>query len=388
MCVAAPGALDVHDMAGANAQALASAIAAARDTLNAPDESRRNTTIVLKFPAGTADFASGAATADAARVVIDVSTLHPGPHGRLIIAGAGPAATLFRFSPDQVQILGRDTNRFSLIGVHMDVPELGATQGHVVRPADGSVPDNVVAVDIDPGYPGFEPYPAGLYSETAPGNGRYLRKYVSDSTVCHLDFASPIRLVPFVAVRAAPGHPGRWLLTLLMRRNSRFTENPFADGDLVGIKSGAGGGTPYRFLGGSDIDFDHVLWTGRSRGVFRGGANFIHITDSAIRVPAPRNGHPACLSSSGGGPQIGQPDDVPTWGNVIDGFHAENTGDDSIAVFNSHDPTGRLGTRISNSFITDSFARGILLYHSPVPPNALEGNTIKYCEPAACVLQK
>jgi len=67
-----------------------------------------------------------------------------------------------------------------------------------------------------------------------------------------------------------------------------------------------------------------------------------------------------CLSTSGGGPQLGQPHDQPIHNVTVENLRAENTGDDSIAFFNVAS-----GGVVRNCKISDSFARGILLYNSP-----------------------
>ena len=41
-----------------------------------------------------------------------------------------------------------------------------------------------------------------------------------------------------------------------------------------------------------------------------------------------------CLSTSGGGPQIGQPCDGVISNVIVENLVAENTGDDSVAFFN------------------------------------------------------
>jgi parallel beta-helix repeat protein len=95
-----------------------------------------------------------------------------------------------------------------------------------------------------------------------------------------------------------------------------------------------------------------------------------------------------CLSSSGGGPQvdtefrkisicllcfqIGQPMDKPVYNVTIENLTAENTGDDSIALFNVAD-----GGLIQKCTVKDSYARGILLRSSP--NTTLTENTLVRC---------
>jgi hypothetical protein len=84
----------------------------------------------------------------------------------------------------------------------------------------------------------------------------------------------------------------------------------------------------------------------------------VKILNSAILRDPPVNGRVPCLASAAGGPQIGQPRDAPTTGDVVQNFTASGTGDDALAFFNAS------GT-VSNVTIADSFARGILLVRSP-----------------------
>jgi len=79
-----------------------------------------------------------------------------------------------------------------------------------------------------------------------------------------------------------------------------------------------------------------------------------------------------CLSTSGGGPQLGQPHDQPIHNVTVENLRAENTGDDSIAFFNVAS-----GGVVRNCKISDSFARGILLYNSST--TLLEGNEVERC---------
>ena len=70
--------------------------------------------------------------------------------------------------------------------------------------------------------------------------------------------------------------------------------------------------------------------------------------------------------------QIGQPHDDPIHNVTVENLIAENTGDDSIALFNVAS-----GGVIRNCQIKDSFARGILLYNSR--NTKLINNTVIRC---------
>jgi len=130
------------------------------------------------------------------------------------------------------------------------------------------------------------------------------------------------------------------------------------------------GGQAYWLHGGSDILFKDVTWTHKTRGVFRGGFDNIRFVNCVTDRAAPIHGQTPCLASPGGGPQIGQPHDPKTRGNLVDGCRFIASGDDAVAFFNAE------GT-IRNCLITDAFARGILLFHSP--DTVLENNTVLRC---------
>jgi hypothetical protein len=387
VCLAAPAGIEIVDMSHANLLNVKNAIASANTLFNSPNSSQQNTTVILKFPAGTYDFSNDTSVNNPVQCTqvgncpqtnsFDFSNTNPGPKGRLVIMGAGTDQTTFITNPSQTQFFTKNTSRLTIIGLHETMDRYDTSQGYVVNPQGNTYPPNVVVVDLDAGFPSLQTFPAGIFNPRTcgPGVGKYLRKYNSDGTICHIDYLSPISQQPFSNAQLMPeaGHPNRWWFTL-QNCNGVALPNPFADGDLIGVKSelGAGGG-PYNINLTTDLIFDHLLWTRRSRGAFAynsGFTGYIHIYDSSILTESPINGQPICMATSGGGPQIGQPGATNTWGNEVDGLYAENTGDDSIAVFNSFNPDMTLGTTISNSFITDSFARSINLNNSPYPvPN-------------------
>ena len=70
--------------------------------------------------------------------------------------------------------------------------------------------------------------------------------------------------------------------------------------------------------------------------------------------------------------QIGQPNDGSIHNVTVENLVAENTGDDSIALFNVAS-----GGIIKNCDIRDSFARGIFLYNSR--NTSLVNNTVVRC---------
>ena len=115
-----------------------------------------------------------------------------------------------------------------------------------------------------------------------------------------------------------------------------FTPN-YSPGDLIGIKSKCCGdprSTSYFFRESREIVFERVRWTRQSRGVFRLGTQDVTIKDCEIVREKPINGVGWCLSTSDGGPQFGQPNDVYMHKVRVENFYAENTGDDALAFFN------------------------------------------------------
>jgi hypothetical protein len=357
---------------------------------------KRDTTVVLKFAKGVFDFSKDGhgqtiycdpPGSCGGIPVLDLSDIEPGSNGRLLLLGAGPNQTQFIVGPDQIQFLGRQSRRITIAGINLRQDRLEASQGiqvsTSVRTPDGT--PNWVGIDIFPGFPQMQPYPLGLWtSETGPGGGHYLRRYLEHPS-CTIDAA--MRQYSYREVFHDPGIPDRWWFHL-------ERENPFNPdgGNLIGIKAKSGAGQAYVFSASNDIIFDDVRWTRRSRGVFLHGTINVQIFDSQIVPDPPILGVPVCMASSGGGPQFGLPDDPPTWGNVIDNFTAVNTGDDSIAIFNGHGPSGQAGFSIHGVAIRSSFARSINLFKTPydVPssydlPYGIDHWTLRHlsdCNPA------
>jgi len=309
--------------------AINAAIADAKTRLRANPDDR----ITLHLPAGVFMLTGSAS--------IDVSGVSPGPAGRLILQGAGPDRTTLVFETHRDEIFGRATSHVTFAGLHFTMGHMSVSQGVV----EDLQPDAVV-LRIDDGFP----TPAALYNPNWD-RGRYLRRCLRDGASSHLDQAPDNVQVPWT--NAEPAAEGRWRLSIRPRRGG----TAFRPGDLLAIKSKAEDGNAYRFLGGDDIVFDHVAWSRLTRGVFR-GVNHVQILNASILRDPPVWGRTPCLSSAAGGPQIGQPRDPPTSGDSVQNFTSAGTGDDSLAFFNA-------SGSVSNATISDSFARGILLYHSP-----------------------
>merc|ERR1712083_493416 len=92
-----------------------------------------------------------------------------------------------------------------------------------------------------------------------------------------------------------------------------------------------------------ELVFERIRWTRQSRGVFRLGTMDVKIRDCEIVRDPPIGNLGWCLSSSEGGPQFGQPNDVWMHKVRVENFYAENTGDDSIAFFNVRSQSPQIG---------------------------------------------
>ncbi len=305
-----------------------------------------NDTFVVVIDAGTHLLA---APPPRAKGVIDLSDIKPGPSGRLVFRGAGMDETVLVFDRSAVQIYGREVYRTSFIGMTMTYDRCRVSQGHVVSVGPGEV-----VLDIQSGFP----TPQDIYDPDS-NQGRYLRRYTDNRTdpqmVLENNDQVPWKNAELVSDR-------RWRLNL-----SRANVTPsYKAGDLIGIKS-KHDAYPYWLYGGSDFVFEDVKWLQESRGVFRGGFDRIRVSGCVVDRLPPIDGQVPCLSTPGGGPQIGQPDDPPTTNNLVENCRMTGTGDDSVAFFNGS------GT-VRNCVITDCFGRGIFLYNSP--DVVLENNTL------------
>jgi hypothetical protein len=292
--------------------------------------------------------------------IIDVSNIKPGsPDGRLIFQGGGQEgakATTLVFEDSVSSIYGRNVYQVAFQGFHMTRPALKVSQGIVVSSAPGSV-----TLDIQSGFPS----PHDIFDDWT--QGRYVRAYDNtnplDPQIIGFEAWPPPRNPQIAWKTAEPvdGHPDRWTLYF----NNKRQGSEYKPGDLIGIKS-KHGGQAYWFASGSDFVFEDIMWTGETRGVFRGGFDHIRISDCMINRADPINGQAPALSSPGGGPQIGQPNDPPVTDVVVENCYIEGTGDDAVGFFNA---TGVL----RNTVIHDAFTR-LLLYNSP--GIRLEGNTL------------
>lgn len=338
--------------------------------------------VTIVIPQGTYDFSGGPA-----KGVINVSGIQPGPHGQLIIKGAGTNLnsesdyTTLKFSRSAIQIYGMGASNVTFRGIHFTTVEPTVSQGYVV-----SVSPTEIALRVPPGFP----TPAEIF-DSGMTHGRYLRRCSAQERPPKIlqndNLQIPWKSVTKDAARSGPGGDV-WKFTLdTMNMNSPEIRAALAayakagTDQIVAIKSKSVGQT-YWFAKSDSITFDHVKWTRKSRGVFRLGSKNIRFDFAQIRrEKSPDPSQPYCLSTPEGGPQFGQPGDERTWGNTVDHFEAEGTGDDAIAFFNNSwdattgspstvgvplkGPDGRPASNIpSNVDIRDSFGRGILLFQS------------------------
>ena len=304
-----------------------------------------NDVIILDFPPGKFDLTHAPSHPEIRSemghsvVAISLDGVKPGPSGRLVFHGAGSNKTTLLFARDMTEFEGRGVYHVTVSGFHLASAGERTTQGHVV-----SVSPGIVVLDIQDGFP----TPAEIFNSEVD-QGRFLRRFTDSKTDPQM-IQDHNTQVAWVTARQISGQ--RWKFNLKGQDVA-----PYSPGNLIGVKSKVGG-QAYYFSGGSDFTFNDILWTQESCGDFRGGFDDVKVLNCEVKRSPPINGQTPCLSSPSGGPQIGQPRDPPTTGNVVDNYTSEGTGDDSIAFFNAS------GT-INNVTINDSFARGILLYHSP-----------------------
>lgn len=326
-----------------------------------------SSTYVLMIPAGTFDLTAIPAGTNP-KGVIDVSGIRPDLGGQFTIQGAGEDKTTLIMRDDKVNgsdifgIYGTDVYRTTFRGINFSRPHYKVSQGHVVSESKGKI-----VLDIQDGFPS----PLDIF-ETSWQQGDPVRRFLKQYT----DSTDNPRIIPedqgntqipWLSAAQVSGTPGRWEFALVQ---SNLTP-AYPVGALVGIKSKFNG-TAYWFCRGSDITFDHVRWTHEARGVFRCGINNVRVTNSSIVRPPPINGQAAALSTTGGGPQIGQPNDPQSSGHVVENNTFIATGDNSIAFFNASGV-------VRNNTIIDSFSPGILLYFSPdveLENNSILGTTI------------
>ncbi|MGC4016980.1 MAG: right-handed parallel beta-helix repeat-containing protein [Luteolibacter sp.] len=307
-----------------------------------------NDTVVLDFDAGVFKVEGK----DSDEGSIDLSGVNPGPEGRLVFQGAGMDKTVLVFSDNIAAISGRKVFRVTMAGMHMTREKYTVSQGLVVEASKGKL-----VLDIQEGFP----TPADIFS-AGSDQGRFLRRYTNSKEDPQLVVKDNAQIA---WLDAKPLGGRLWQLNLLKKN----LVPGYQKGELIGIKS-KHGGQAYWLMGGSDFIFQSVKWTQKTRGVFRGSFDKIQILDCVTDRAAPIAGQATCLASPEGGPQIGQPWDPPTKGNIVRNCRFVASGDDAVAFFHG---TGE----VSGCQIRDAFARGVLLADSAKV--VVKDNTLVRC---------
>lgn len=329
---------------GVSAKGIQDAVNAAKTHFdNAP-----NDVVILDFEKGSFPLED----VGPSKGTIDLSGVKPGPNGRLVFQGKGMDSTILVFADNKHALYGRDVCRVTFSDMHMTRKDYTVSQGLVVSTAPGKV-----VLDIQEGFP----TPAMIFDPQSD-QGRFLRRYTNSRT----DPQMILKDNDQIAWRRASHLVGQqWEIEF---KNKKVVAN-YSKGDLVGIKSKHGGQT-YWFMGGSDMLFQGVKWTQKTRGVFRAGFDKVQFVDCVTDRSPPINGQMPCLASPDGGPQIGQPNDPPITGNLVKNCRFIASGDDAVAFFNA-------GGVISGCYIRDAFCRGILAANSP--DVVLTNNTVIRC---------
>lgn len=339
---------DLQERWGVTQQGIINAIKEAKKHF----QSLPNDSIIILIPEGTFDIGGNKNHS------INISNIKPGQQGRLIFKGAGKDKTiLIATDREEHSIYGRDMYRITFEGIHFTRDYCTVLQGTVVSVATGEV-----ILDLHDGFP----TPDSLWQYGIVGDwGLYFKKYTNDIDNPQI-LTEDNDQIAWDKEGTYKIEGKRWKFAL---RQLHLTPD-YKPGDIIGIKLKHGGQT-YWLANGGGITFKDCKWTQKTRGVLRMGISNIKFID-CVTGRGPRvAGRVPCLASPGGGPQCGQPND-PVINNVL----IENcvfiaSGDDNVAFFNVN------GGIIKNCRITDSFARGIFLYHCQ--NICLKNNTVERC---------
>jgi hypothetical protein len=357
---------------GITAHSIAAGVSIARKLLN----NSQNSVTVL-FPPGVFQI-------DTDDVPFELSGISPSEGCRLTFRGAGMLDTVLAFDGRFNVIDGRNIYRTTISDVTFARRHLTTTQGVVVLSDEESL-----ELEIFPGFP-TPPSLMDRRSWIPPSEGRFFRRYELVGEAERV--VTPSVRPPPPSCRLAVGDRPRWPpvanwqvkwlnATLVSGRRWRFTgvrwENEYGTeprykaGALVGVKS-KHGGQAYFLYGGGDIRFERTRWLGHSRGVLRGGISNVVFDSCRVERPPPVEGMPVCLSTPGGGPQIGHPEDGPIYNVTIRNHSSVGTGDDAVGLFRVQSGS------IHGLSAEDSFCRGILLCECAAGPGgvATAGNRL------------
>lgn len=365
------------------------AIADARIFFQSP--SNAAATLTLRYPPGTIVFKdpnpSGAqfTTTNKIFTAIPVANFTPGTSGRLVIQGCGQANTTLLIEgnwrnteyTDSSGVLHysrgpqrafwiTNSQRITLKNFELKSSHLTVTQGSVVGVGPG-----YLNLRIHSGFPRPDtqagPNGPGLlagYCHTA-GGGLFLRRYTTSTTNPFIDTTTEQIAWESVSEMATPGD-FHFVLSL-----PNYTP-PYLVNEVIGIKIKHGVDI-YRFQECSDLRFEDLRLTGKTRGLFLQCENtYVGGPNAGLRVDRPIvGGRTACLSSPEGGPQfsatVGGLQTTPptplTSGLVVDNCRIIGTGDDCIALFLQQNFV------VKNNYVRDSFARGLLFSDCPNVPS-------------------
>jgi len=280
--------------------------------------------------------------------VFTLKNIKPINNGRLIIAGAGMDKTIFKVVGWHDDVFrGTNVTKLTVKDLHLTRNTPGVTQGFVRKVLPGHV-----ILEIPPGFP----LPDSIHNgDLQPQRRTYLRKFTNTSSPTLVMEDNP-QIKWTTANRASSNNPQLWAFAVNQTVN-------YGTGDLIGVKSkccGVNIPRSYSFKESRELLFERVRWSRQSRGVFRLGTQDVTIRDCQIVRDPPIGGLGWCLSTSGGGPQFGQPNDVGMHKVRVENFYSENTGDDSLAFFNVLSQA-----YLTNVTISDAFSRSIFLHKSP-----------------------
>lgn len=341
--------------------ALAAAVTAANNWWNDPANDP-DTTVVLQIGTGSWNISGGAPAIN----VNNLNSTRPAAQGWLVFEGAGMNATTLVFGDMTARgFQGANVNRLHICNMHLTRSQETVTQGTVIGFRTGASwspdPDPAVYGDqtlANPGTPTSTQtrflvlrIPAGfpdidsIYNPTF-GQGRYIRKYrYSPGGQPYLVQDNNDQTAWQQKDQLANGD---WVLGL------GAATATYAVGDTIAVKSKKAG-EPLWFAGGSSIVVENVRFTRASRLLYRNHLDHLRFSNISIERGPAIGGLVPFLSTSEGGPQIGQPNEGPVIDAVVENSQFFGTGDDAIAAFDA------TGLKVSNVRIEDSFARGILL---------------------------
>ena len=238
--------------------------------------------------------------------------------------------------PAQCLLAGNLTN-FNLIDASMQpnvrMTTYGILQSLPTAPSPPYTADHTAIVSI----PASVPDLSFVYDPTLT-TGRYIRRFNPDFTLNQ----DPLNKQN---VWNTPLNIGNRLWQL--RTFSSISSRGWVIGDTLGIKSKHGAIDYLRIINGSNILLDSISFQRGSRCVLS-NINGLTLTNWNILRPSSD-----VLTTNDGGAQM-----TTCTGILVDGYTAQNTGDDMVAFFESC--TGY----ITGANLSDSFARGILLVDS------------------------